>query len=285
MSTLGHMVVPDAVRRIPPFPPAAVALLHRIPISSSEPYEVRDLLAKDPQWEMEVARAVNNREAPGNLVPAEAISQVDMDELSKSAIVVAGHYYIRDMARLELRRYWRYSLACAIASDELARHGNVNCALAYAGGLLHDIGRLALMSAYPQQYANLVMLTERMFAEGSSFEIADYERMLFGLDRYSIADWLAVEWDLPPAFRSIVTKFHHSSQTDELDLVRAVRFGCRLANALGYGLMLGAPKVRPRLILSQLPHSIQERWTDFAKLPAIIESRLVQYGEPVPATA
>ena len=279
MGRLDHVIIPDAVRRIPPFPCPAVALLHRLPIAPEGHCEIRDLLAQDPRWEEHVAAVVSGNQRPENL--RDVISSADDDELTKAAIVVAGHDYVRDMARSELQRYWRYSIACAVASSEVARHGAVNRTLAYAGGLLHDIGRLALMSAYPQQYANLVMLAERMFASGEEFEIAAYERMLFGLDRYAIADWLAVEWDLPATLRSIVTRFHHGSHTEELDLVRTVRFGCRLANSAGYGLMMGAPKILPRVIFTQLPRIVQQRWADFKDLPAAIESQLQHYGEPV----
>jgi hypothetical protein len=277
MGRLNYTIIPDAVMRIPQFPRTAVALLHRIPLSPSQRYEVIDLVANEPNWATEIAHLANP-EPLGNLEPRDVLSWIDTDELARIAIVTAGHTYIRDMARSELQRYWRYSIACAIASDELARFSKVNRALAYSGALLHDVGRLALMSAYPEQYANLVMLTERMFAIGEPFEIADYERTLFGMDRFSIAEWLAESWELPLVLRPIVTRFQDTDRPDDLDLLTVVRLGCKLAYALGFGLTMGAPRVQARSILSQLPKTIQLRWTDFTELSVTVASRLQKYG-------
>jgi HD-like signal output (HDOD) protein len=184
-----------------------------------------------------------------------------------------------------LRRYWRYSVACAIASDEVALQGKINPALAYAGGLLHDIGRLALMSSYPERYANLLSLAERMFGEGQDFDITEYERILFGMDRYSIAQWLAESWQLPSVLVPLVTKYQDTGRVRDLDLITAVRFGCRLANSLGFALMLGARRAVPRQILGELPRHVQTQWTNFNDLGATIESRMQKYEEPVSAVS
>ena len=282
------MVVPDAVTRIATFPPTAIAIIERIPLRSGEPYNITDLVAREPAWQQEVpavAFAGDDAVDVSTLDPEEVIATLDMDELAKIVVTVASHQYIRGtMTRTVLQRYWRYTLASATASDELARNSTVNRALAYSAGLLHDIGRLALMASYPEKYANLLTLTERMFSVGEQFELSDYERTLFGLDRFAIAEWLADNWNLPPSLKSIVGKFQNVPPGQELDLVTAVRFGTRLAHALGFGMMLGAPRARPREILGQLPGPVRKRWLDFQELPHIIEGRLVRYAELWPVS-
>ena len=277
------MVVPDAVTRIAPFPPTAIAIIERLPLRAGEPYDVADLVALEPAWQQEIPSVVYAGDAAvdvGTLDPEEVIATLDTDELAKIVITIASHQYLSGtMTRKVLQRYWRYTLASATASDELARNSTVNRALAYSAGLLHDVGRLALMASYPEKYANLLTLTERMFAVGEHFELSDYERTLFGLDRFAIAEWLADNWNLPPSLKSIVGKFQNVPPGQELDLVTAVRFGTRLAHALGFGMMLGAPRARPREILGQLPGPVRKRWLDFQELPHIIEGRLVRYAE------
>jgi HDOD domain-containing protein len=283
MARIDPNLVPDALRRIAPFPSSAIALLHRIPVTADQPYEAADLVMSDPQWLQEVAHLAPAAAAAGDREPAEILKELKMDELAKLAMIVSVHAYVRDTGRSELRRYWRYSVACAIASDELARYGKVNRALAYSAALLHDIGRLALMSAYPERYANLLSLAERMFAEGQEFDITEYERILFGMDRYSIAQWLAEAWALPALLVPIVTRFQDAGRVRDLDLATNVRFGCRLANSLGFSLMLGARRPAPRQILAELPRSVQLEWKNFNDLRATIESRMLRYEEPVAA--
>lgn len=283
MLRLLQMVVPDAVTRIAPFPQTALAIIERLPNHADEPYQITDLVAREPEWQREVPYVVYRPDEGININaidPEEVIAALPVDELAKIVVTIASHQYIRNtMTRTELQRYWRYTLACATASDELARNSTVNRALAYSAGLLHDAGRLALMASYPEKYANLLTLTERMFRVGEQFDLSDYERTLFGLDRFAIAEWLADAWQLPESLRSIVVKFQNVPPGQELDLVTTVRFGTRLAHALGFGLMLGAPRARPREILGQLPGPVRRRWLDFQELPHVIEGRLVRYAE------
>lgn len=236
-------------------------MLQRIPLSAGQPYEVSDVLDEEPQW-----RAQSSEERfPGSR---------SADELVKWAITAAGESYLRDIVPWpELHRYWRYSRACAAASDELARQGDVNRALAYSAGLLHDIGRLALVAAYPAQYRNLLALTERMLAAGEMFEMLDYERTLFGSDRFTVASWLADEWGLPRCLRTTVGKFAPVN-AHVLDLTTTVRLGCQLACSLGFGLMPTTSHLEPKDVLRKLPGVPRERRTDFNGLSEIIQSQL-----------
>src|SRR5690349_1127467 len=131
------MVVPDAVTRIATFPPTAIAIIERIPLRSGEPYNITDLVAREPAWQQAVpavAFAGDDSVDVSTLDPEEVIATLDMDELAKIVVTVASHQYIRGtMTRTVLQRYWRYTLASATASDELARNSVVNRALAYSG--------------------------------------------------------------------------------------------------------------------------------------------------------
>lgn len=274
------LLIPSAITRISPFPRAAVVLLHRIPGSAGQPYEVSDLLERETQWQANTSPQATTKSRLEMEVksPDAILASKHTDELVKRAITLVGESYVRKtMVPTQLQRYWRYCRACAVASDALARQGEVNRALAYSAGLLHDIGRLALLGAYPEKYANLLALTERTVAADEAFEISDYERILFGLDRFTLASWLAEVWDLPHSIRMTVGKFQAPANVQVLDLIATVRFGCRLAHSLGFGLMPGISRLRPRDILHQLPTTIQQRWGDFNNLSRMIQSQLQQH--------
>jgi putative nucleotidyltransferase with HDIG domain len=58
--------------------------------------------------------------------------------------------------RLDLRAFWHHSLTTAmIACNAAKRMGYDNGDYAYLAGLLHDVGRLALMTVTPEKYASL----------------------------------------------------------------------------------------------------------------------------------
>jgi len=141
---------------------------------------------------------------------------------------------------VEDRRYWLYTLACAVSCAEIAAPGESTKLVAYVAGLLHDIGRLALIAAYPDKYANLLTLADRMFREDPGFNLLDHERMLFGLDHFATGSWLATTWGLPPWLRAITGKFNEALSGEHRELVATVRCGTGLAHSLGFGYLQAA---------------------------------------------
>ncbi len=157
----------------------------------------------------------------------------------------------------EDRRYWHYTLACAFTCQELARFDKVMGLGAYSAGLFHDIGRLALIAAYPEKYANLLTLTNSMFESDRPFNISEYERMLFGLDRFATGEWLAAEWKLPAWLRPVVGKFADQPSPADRRLIEIVRAGTQLAHSLGFGYLEAAPRMSVRQTLSKLPSALR----------------------------
>jgi HD-like signal output (HDOD) protein len=187
----------------------------------------------------------------------EAIEQIPAADLAEIALSVLVHRYMqRSLDVAEDRRYWRYTLACAFVCQELAYSGGQTGLRAYAAGLLHDIGRLALIAAYPEKYANLLTLTNSMFESGRTFNISEYERLLFGLDRFAAGDWLAARWKLPAWLHPAVGKFKEHTLVNDRELIEIVRAGTQLAHSLGFGYLEAAPRLSVPEILSKLPSAL-----------------------------
>jgi hypothetical protein len=184
----------------------------------------------------------------------EPIPATDLAEMALSVFV--RQYMQRAFDVTEDVRYWRYTLACAFTCQELMSADKVTRLRAYAAGLLHDIGRLALIAAYPEKYANLLTLTNSMFESGRPFNISEYERLLFGLDRFATGDWLAGTWKLPAWLLPVVGKFNNQPTAPDRLLIAVVRAGTQLAHSLGFGYLEAAPRMSVREILSKLPSAL-----------------------------
>lgn len=212
---------------------------------------------------------------------AEQIPTSNLAEIALSLLV--RQYMQRAFDVAEDRRYWRYTLACAFACQELMAIDNITGLRAYAAGLLHDIGRLALIAAYPEKYANLLALTDSMFESGRPFNISEYERMLFGMDRFATGDWLAAKWKLPAWLHPVVGKFNNQPSALDRNLIEIVRAGTQVAHSLGFGYLRAAPRLEVPQVLSKLPAALRQWETlDHWSLgeeawQARIESRLSWY--------
>jgi len=267
------MSVPSSIERLEPFPNVAVELLHRISLPDAETADFRDLVEQQPYLIAELAHVAAQSGRTGD----------DNELLAEMAITLLVRDYMRRAFRSsEDRRYWRYMLACAVCCEQVALAGR-GALIAYAGGLLHDVGRLALIATYPDRYSNLLTLADRMFAADEYFDILEHERLLFGMDHFAAGTWLAAMWKMPSWLRSIVGKFDHQATGEFAKLVATVRAGTRLAQSLGFGYLQAAPHAPIREILDQFPQAREQLrcFDDIEKrMRDNVELRFKWYGEP-----
>jgi hypothetical protein len=279
------MVVPASIQRIEPFPPGALALLHQIPPT---PGSIPQLCAFFDQHPVLLNAVAKIAPAEGldfsGLI--ERIGSVELIEIGITLLV--KEYMQRAFSVSEDMRYWSYTVACAVCCEEIAQPGEDNRLLAYVAGLLHDIGRLALIAAYPDKYANLLNLADRMFLQNPSFNLLEHERLLYGLDHFATGSWLAEEWALPPWLRAVTGKFNEKTSGEYNTLVKTVRLGTRLAHSLGFGYLQAAPRAGIKEILGEVP-AAWDRWKtlDYWKhgeehMRGKIQSRLRWYAVTTP---
>jgi len=249
------LALPASIQRIAPFPKLALELLNRVLTITTERDNLRGLLEPEKRLVTEIARVVAQADdqQAANMDLDTILQELGPSMLAEIAFTILLRDYMRRTFDLtEGRRYWRYLLACAFCCAEVAPPSPPKRLAAYSAGLLHDIGRLALIASYPDRYANLIALINRMFEADQPFDISKQETLLFGMDRFATGAWLAAAWDLPAWLRPIVGKFDKAA-VDKENLVETVRAGTRIANSLGFGYLKAAPPMEIRKILSGLP--------------------------------
>jgi HDOD domain len=244
-----------SIQRIAPFPKLALDLLNRVPTIMSEGANLRALLEPDARLAAEVTRVATKADAyKADDVNLDLIlEKLGPSKLAEITLTILLRDYMRRTFDVsEGWRYWRYTLACAFCCAEVAPPNPPQRLAAYAAGLFHDIGRLALIASYPDRYANLLALIDRMFEADKPFDISKQETLLFGMDRFATGAWLAAAWNLPDWLRPIVGKFDRAP-VDKENLIDTVRAGTRLANTLGFGYLSTAPRFEIGKILGGLP--------------------------------
>ena len=116
---------------------------------------------------------------------------------------------------------------------------------------MHDLGRLALLVAYPAEYE----ATIRNCAE-RCLDLLDFERERFGLHHAEAGTLLSQRWGLPEEFHIVLGR-HHDSHDDgsELSLLRIVHVACRLADAFEYYVTKPLLELSLEQIVSDLPEA------------------------------
>jgi putative nucleotidyltransferase with HDIG domain len=101
------------------------------------------------------------------------------------------------------KAFWRHSVASAACAKVLARHMRFNQDYAFTAALLHDIGRLVLVSCFPRQYA--AVLAYR--AEQDCY-LLDAERAILGVDHVEAGLALAEHWNFSDTMRLAIGGHH-----------------------------------------------------------------------------
>jgi putative nucleotidyltransferase with HDIG domain len=176
----------------------------------------------------------------------------------------------------ELRRSWEHTLATAVLADQIARACGVFTDVAYTAGIIHDIGRLGLLVAYPREYERIIR-----DAADRCLDLLDFESLQFGVHHAEAGRILAERWGLPDEFRIVAGRHHDPCEGRELDLLRIVHVACRLADALGYDFTCPLIPSDVEAILASLPDVARERCHMPAdELRAAVEQRIRAYDGP-----
>jgi HD-like signal output (HDOD) protein len=224
---------PWALRLVPPFPAIAQRVLGLVSQEDVSIREIYELVRMDLSFSAELLRFANSalfgsrREVKS--LP-QAIVVVGLDRIKTMATFVALNRMVRSSVRIgALRKIWIHSLATALIADEASRVNRVARDTAYTTGLLHNLGTLGLMSAYPDEYSRMLEVSNDF-----GFDLLNTERDLFEIDHCAAGAYLAQDWDFPDELAAAIATHHETPVRGEASLDNIVKVSWRLADTLGF---------------------------------------------------
>ena len=107
-----------------------------------------------------------------------------------TAAAVTGCFAAGGCPGFDHKAFWRHSIATAACARVLARRMRFNQDYAFTAGLLHDIGRLVLVSTFPERYADVLA-----WRAANDCELVKAERAVLGIDHVMAGVALAERWN------------------------------------------------------------------------------------------
>jgi putative nucleotidyltransferase with HDIG domain len=282
---LSESAVLSGLSKVPPFPPIAARLLVLLANESVQIDEIAELVGSDPTFSARLLQRVNSVEfgLTGSVSDVRrALTLLGLDQTRQITVTRATAAYTKgSLGSDDLRRCWQHTVATAILADQIAKACGAFVDVAYTAGIIHDIGRLGLLVAYPREYERVI----RDAAE-RCLDLLDYECEQFGVHHAEAGRILSERWGLPAEFRIIAGRHHDPCEGGELDLLRIVHVACRLADALGFEITRPLVTLSIDVVLSELPGRARER---FQSTPdewrSQIEKRIQAFGQNEPDDA
>jgi putative nucleotidyltransferase with HDIG domain len=231
--TFARPQAPWALRLVPPFP----AVAHRVlGLVGQEDVSISDLgkvVQMDPSFAAELLRYANSalfgsRRQVKSL--PQAILVVGIDRLKTVATFIALNRMVRSSVRVEaLRKVWMHSLATALIAEEASRVSRIARDAAYTVGLLHNLGTLGMMSAFPDEYSRMLEVSNDF-----GFDLLQTERDLFEIDHCAAGAYLAQDWNFPDELAAALAVHHDEPVRGESSLDNLIKVSWRLSDTLGY---------------------------------------------------
>jgi putative nucleotidyltransferase with HDIG domain len=233
------MSVPDQdirnrllVARLPAMPQILLKLLELCQSDETGMAELAKLIANDAGMTSKILNVANSAAyhrggAKVGLLQALHVLGADM---IKTLVISESVYQTFNgfphSASNDLRGFWKHSLTAAVVAREMAKvMGYAHCEEAYLAGLLHDVGRLALLAAAPNEYSF-------NFTAQDSEELCAVEERSLQISHAEAGAWLIGRWNLD-SFMADGVLYHHEAAERVVNahpLIRIVHLAHWLAN-------------------------------------------------------
>jgi len=203
--------VTEAMVALPTLPLVASRLLESIAdpeAASSE--EIGAVIALDPALTARTLKLANSDfyGFPRKVGTVDLAVVVLGPDTIRDLVLGAAVFQTLDPSRKTLTGLWSHSLACGVAARALADRIRYRLeSEAFAAGMLHDIGKVALRQTYPDRFDAAVALVRE---QGISMSVA--ERGVLGSDHAEVGGWLAERWGLPGDLVEAIACHHRPEQ-------------------------------------------------------------------------
>ncbi|MFW2365233.1 MAG: HDOD domain-containing protein [Desulforhopalus sp.] len=196
---------------LPTLPEILLKLLEACDNDATPLSEIADLICKDPALSFRVLQLVNSsyyglrRTFTG---VEQAVVYLGSNSIKNIAITTSIHQVFerkrfKVVKQFNINRFWWHSLMCATLAKRLAQKtGFSSLDEAYLSGLLYDIGRLILISTFPEEHTSILLETNDVSNELWA------ETQLIGVTHCEAGSWLIHNWKLNSLMADAIL-YHH----------------------------------------------------------------------------
>ena len=205
----GNAIV-EKIEELPPLPALASKSLNMLSDPAVSLDDVEAVIAQDQALVAKIIK-VSNSVLYGGKQQVTSLRQALArlgSKTTKSLIMAASAkgYFINQRGEVQVwgRLLWQHSVECGIAARRIATAVSaIDVDQAFISGIMHDIGKVAILLLYPEKYKQI----ERLKNADNLTDIQAEEQLL-QTDHAQIGQLLMVKWHMPEdVCRSI--EFHH----------------------------------------------------------------------------
>jgi len=227
----GSAAIPVKLCNLPPFSAVASQVLALTADPEVELTKIARVIESDPAFAADILLLANSPlfGFPSRMsVLRHAMTLLGLERVKALSMTVAMRGFLGKRSPLA-HRCWQHSAACALVCEEISAMFAVSRDRAYTAGIMHDIGRLGLLKAYPKE------MTQVLSDQYSDMQdVLRAEREALNVDRALAGAWLAGTWALPQSFSEVCEHHHDAPSVGDSEILQLVKTACGIADAIGF---------------------------------------------------
>lgn len=229
------LVIDDVVRHLLDLPSLPAVVMELLSSIDAQDVDISVLAKKVSHDQALMAKTLRLANSPvyGLQVKVTTLSQAITFlgfQATRNLIIAAavtGCFAEGKCRGFDYKAFWRHSIATAACAKVLARRMKFNQDYAFTAGLLHDIGRLVLVTSFPEQYAKAIA-----YRKEHDCELLEAERHVLGVDHVAAGVALAGHWNFSDTMR-VAIAHHHDPEAPGAGFLATI---VHVANAIVHAL-------------------------------------------------
>ncbi len=218
MTTLSITDVIKTLRDLPALPVVVIELLSNLDQEDANTHVLAEKVSRDQALTAKTLRLANSsfygmQSKVTTIQQAIAILGFNSVRTLVTAAAVIGNFSQSEHVAFDFKVFWRHSIATALCAKAMARHLRVNQDHAFIVGLLHDIGRLVLVTRSPAHYVEVLA-----HQAAQDCYMLEAERTVLGIDHAMVGRALAEHWKFPVLLQKAIDNHHTPDTSDAASL-------------------------------------------------------------------
>lgn len=211
MTHLDMAQVTSAVQQLPALPDVVLKVLQSFEQEDPDIDRLANEIGHDQALAARVLRLANSpfyglQTRVGTLHDAITVLGFRNVRAAVAGVAVTRCFAHNHYPDFDMAAFWMHCTAVAVASRTIARLSRQPEELAFTAGLVHDIGALALLTAFPAEMAAVLA-----YARQHDCNLREAERDVLGLDHAAVGDALLRHWHFPEAI-CLAVRGHHECE-------------------------------------------------------------------------
>ena len=214
---------------IPPIPDNIIKIKELIKNPKSSVDQIAKYVKRDPALTADLLRIANSAwyMTASRVGTAErAITTIGLNQLETIITSIGAKKVLSERYEFA-EEIWDHSYKCAFYAQQLAKMKRLNQELenSFTAGLLHDIGKLILLSLDPKLVQKIIDLSE-----AKNVDIHQVEKLAIGLSHAQIGEKIAANWNFPSPLTLAIGHHHDPKLAKDDD--RTLTYITYLSNIL-----------------------------------------------------